>query len=554
MRRKILAIDCETDKALYGRIPKPFIWGCYDGKKFQYWRNTEKFVDWLKDQNAIAYAHNGGKFDFLFLLPFIKSTRAKIIGGRFSEMRLGKCLLRDSFKIVPVPLSAIQKDDINYDLMEKEVREEYMDSHIIPYLKTDCTVLHKVVTEFREKAGKKSTIASTALQSCRSLGINPGKTSYRFDRKFRPYYFGGRTECFQPGTHKNITIVDIVSSYPNAMLRLHPTGTAYSLHSDLNHCQTDEEIGRSFIRLKCHSLGAFPLKNDEGGLDFPICKAEFHVTGWEYLVAKKHSLISDEEIISVRTFKNTIDFTPYINKWFEHKQNHPKDIDIIGYTVGKIMQNAAYGKLAQDPSNYHDYIIQAPGTPVDKENGWKFYVSFQSHDIHRREALYKDKQKAKEAGKDWQHLPKFYNVATGASITGFARAHLLDAIHTVGRGHVIYCDTDSLALKIHPTTLPLGPDIGQWEIEGKGPIGHFAGKKLYGIQLDEKCPKSGKPKYKIASKGSKLNFEHIAKIISGKTVTWKSEFPTFQLHGGRILLKETLTLPPFMTKEISHGK
>jgi hypothetical protein len=223
--------------------------------------------------------------------------------------------------------------------MEREVREQYMKSDIIPYLKTDCKVLWEAVNAYRIAAGKSLTIASNAMASSKKLRVDPGKTNYRFDTEFREYYFGGRTQCFQPGTHENLRVVDIVSSYPYAMSRDHATGTDRASNDRMT--LTDErEIGRSFIKLECYSEGAFPLRKKDGGLDFPHGFHEFSVTGWEYLTALKHKLISRIKINRVVTFENTINFSPYIEKWFKHKQDHPKKTDPINYTIGKIMMNS----------------------------------------------------------------------------------------------------------------------------------------------------------------------------------------------------------------------
>jgi hypothetical protein len=82
-KRKLLVIDFETDPFLHDRLPIPFAWGAYDGDN--YWHDwiprawetprlcARTLVDFLKAQAAegisyIIYAHNGGKFDFLFFL------------------------------------------------------------------------------------------------------------------------------------------------------------------------------------------------------------------------------------------------------------------------------------------------------------------------------------------------------------------------------------------------------------------------------------------------------------------------------------------------------
>ena len=63
--KPIFAVDCETDPFDYGRIPRPFLWGVYEGYHGQYWEfeKTDDCVDFLIRQRVIAYAHNGGKFD-----------------------------------------------------------------------------------------------------------------------------------------------------------------------------------------------------------------------------------------------------------------------------------------------------------------------------------------------------------------------------------------------------------------------------------------------------------------------------------------------------------
>jgi hypothetical protein len=307
------------------------------------------------------------------------------------------------------------------------------------------------------------------------------------------------------------------------MSRDHATGTVRGRFDNFDHCKSEEEIGRSFVKLDCFSHCAFPLRTADGGLSFPSRHDEFHVTGWEYLIAKKHGLIHSENIHSVISFDKTINFSPYVEKWFAHKQAAGKD-DVVNYTIGKIMANSLYGKLAQDPLKYWDYEIHPPHTEVNELEGWELYKRFQGIDIHRRPASWNFVYKY---GVDWVKRPLYFNVATGASITGFARSHLLDAIHTIGADRAIYCDTDSIAfLPTDTSRLSMGSELGQWEYEGKDGVGYFAGKKLYGI----KFPNIEKPK--IASKGCKLNYEQIKDVVNGKKVVWKNEAPSFSVAGG----------------------
>ena len=523
---RIIAVDCETDPFLHGRIPSPFLWGAYDGLRDEYWifHNTADFVAWLKEQDCIAYAHNGGKFDFMFLLPFLEdTTKTRIIGGRFAEMKFGKATLRDSYSIVPVPLREIQKDDIDYRLMEADTRDAHM-AEIISYLKTDVRVLWLLVTAFRNEAGQALTIAANALQSSRKLGCNPGRTNFRFDEQFRKFYFGGRTECFQPGAHGALSVYDIRSSYPFAMSQDHATGDLRENFTSLDPIP-ESERGRTFITLQCYSDGAFPIRT-KTGIEFPQKFDEFNVTGWEYLIALKHGLIKNVTIKNVTHFAASINFSTYVTKWFEHKEKHRPRRTVeekAQYTIGKILMNSLYGKLAQNPLRYYDYMICEPGTPVDFDNGWELFTLFQEKEIHRRPVSFDFVFKH---GVDWVKKPLFYNVATGASITGLARANLLDAICTVGRERVIYCDTDSLALHGHAKPpLDLSERLGAWDCEGEASQGFFAGKKLYALRMVN-------GKEKIASKGCKLTFDNLRAIVNGEKVVWRSEAPTFSIASG----------------------
>jgi hypothetical protein len=567
--RRLIAVDCETDPAKHGRVPKPFVWGVFDGTNYFYFFSTPDFVAWLSKQNVIAYAHNGGKFDFMFLIKYVGETNAQVINGRIVKMKLGRAELRDSIAIVPEALKKFgKKKDIDYWKMEADVRDEHM-PEILEYLKYDCVSLYEVVSEYRKIAGKKTTIAGNALAFSKKLGIDMGRTNHTFDERMRPYFFGGRCEVFQPGTHKNIRVIDIHSAYPFAMCHDHPCGNirqrlSYTAFNSL----TREEKQRCFIRLTCKAKGCFPFRT-KTGLEFPHMQGEFYITGWEYIAALELNLVSNVEFLEIISLPNTINFKAYVDHWYELKRNTDKNLDPIHYIIAKIMMNSLYGKSAQNIARYFDYKILPCGTALCEEpvpskkdhticklcgeklmdHGWRKSVEYEDIEVHRRAALWKYEFRF---GKEWEGQPLYNNVATGASITGFTRAHLLRAIYTVGIKNVIYCDTDSIICKASADLSKLGmtDKLGDWGDEGTGSIGHFAGKKMYGIILDkickthnaptgEKCKDCYQPeethgkahKVKIASKGSKLTLTDIEALMRGEKVVWKSEFPSFSVAG-----------------------
>ena len=560
--RPIATGDCETDPFSHGRIPKPFIWGYYDGKEFLIFDSTKEFVAHIITHRITIYMHNGGKFDFMFLLSYVPEGKVQIINGRIVSMLLGEAELVDSFAGVPQALGSIKKDEIEYWKMEAEHRIKYREE-IISYLKGDCIYLHELMTAYRKAAGKKKTIASNALAHAKSLGIKPGTTNHRFDANYRSFYFGGRTQCFRQGSHEHISVFDIKSSYPRAMMEDHATGSEMHRYDNLAD-MTREEIQRSFITLTCYSDGAFPIRTaGSEGLNFPKAYGEYCITGWEYVAAKDIGLIDDENIISVRATNDTINFRPYVEHWYKFKNDYSaKDkeghrIDPINYTIGKIMMNSLYGKMAQNPERYHDYKIVETGSPLpcqkpicdDKgkcrvcgfhefDHGWTYYTTFENKTFHRRESLWKYQYRF---GIEWEAKPLYKNVATGASITGYARAALLRAIHTVGEPHIIYCDTDSLVVDRFADTskLPQSDKLGDWDIEIKdAAVGHFCGKKLYGITINPNKPcgcetRNGKcDRHKVVSKGARLTYKEIEKLAAGESVLYEPAAPSFSLKNG----------------------
>lgn len=578
--RQLWAVDCETDPAKYGRIPKPFLWGAYNGTRFLLFRSTDDFVKWAREQRAILYAHNGGKFDFMFLLLFVGATKAQVINGRIVKMHLGKAELRDSYSIVPEALSMFGKSEIDYRKLEANVRAAN-DNEIVEYLRIDCVSLYDLVSEFRQVAGKKITIAANALAYSKRLGVNPGKTNHTYDKNLRKFYYGGRCQVFQPGAHKNVRVIDIHSAYPFAMCHDHASGEEFHHISPETFLDLPrDQQQRAFITVECHSRGAFPRRTNTD-LEFPTDRDTFYVTGWEYVCAMDLGLISDVIIHDVIVHDRVINFTPYVMHWYDLKANTDKKTDPIHYHIYKRLMNSLYGKLAQDPGRYYDYRIVPGGTfvcfdyvgPYDGtcancndahiNHGWEIYTEYEGVEIQRRTAMHKLEHKY---GKAWEGQPIYNNVATGASITGFTRAHLLRAIHAVGIKKVIYCDTDSIICdaKASLSKLSLTENLGDWADEGIATVGLFSGKKIYALSLSEMCDKfkgqiyepcanchremsdhGGHPKVKVASKGSKLYYRDIEWIALGKLtdpkrhlikdgeriIVWRSDFPSFSIAG-----------------------
>src|SRR5574337_285518 len=91
--RPFAVLDSETDPFKQGRIPEPFVWGFYDGLMFRHFTHdtAHSMIEWIADQKIIVYAHNGGKFDYHFLLPYMEPyDHVKIINDRLAQYHLEK--------------------------------------------------------------------------------------------------------------------------------------------------------------------------------------------------------------------------------------------------------------------------------------------------------------------------------------------------------------------------------------------------------------------------------------------------------------------------------
>lgn len=506
-KRKIVVGDCETDPFKFGRIPKPFIWCIYDGECDDYhiFERAQEMVDFLRDKDWIVYFHNGGKFDYFFMLEFLEPYDYIMdINGRLAKFKIGACEFRDSYNILPVPLSAYKKDDFDYSKMEAENRHKYR-YEILGYLKNDCRFLYELVSAFVGEYGLNLTLAGSAFKYYNKnfATTKDQKTNKYFYDFFSPYYYGGRVECFKKGIiNKEIICVDINSAYPYAMQFDHPFGNSFET---LYKLPPEKDISKCFIKLRCESHGAFPLRQKGESLSFPDDQEirEFHVTGWEYLAARDCGVLKNAKIEKVYRFFDKINFKNYIDHFFKLKNESEKGTP--QYTISKLFLNSLYGKYAANPQKYKETYICPPEFVNDS---CKLLEMEHAGTLGPWALLEGDLPDVKQT---------FYNVATAASITGFVRSYLFKAMRNCEG--VVYCDTDSIFCE--KANLPLSKNLGEWDLEAtfkKG--GGIGGKKLYAFEKKE----GG---FKIASKGARLAPAQILRVCQGETVKYISEAPTF---------------------------
>jgi DNA polymerase type B, organellar and viral len=503
--KPIYTFDTETDPFHYGRIPKVFTCGIWNGESF-YSTWGKKCVTEMRTyiENlppGIIYAHNGGRFDFYYLLDWFDGKMSIINSRIIKAYGLGH-EWRDSYAIYPEALASYKKDEMDYTKLEFKQRNKHK-QEILEYLESDCVYLHEIVTKFWDEFGDNLTIGATAMKQLKKLHKFDTLDAEQDSRIRSRFYFGGRVQCFEKGilTPKKgnkFHVYDVNQSYPTSMRNyVHPVG-APMFHND--------GIGENtfFLTVRGYAKGCFPTRSADGGLFFPVGVSNFSVSIYEYRAAIETGQFDSHMILECVDFEKSATFDEFVDTYHGLRKQALLNGDKLGSTFYKRVCNSAYGKFAQCPDNYFDYMmrplgVEVPGYDVDYIIGSTVLWKKESDDVTR------------------------YNVATGASITGCSRSFLIRAL--AGCERPIYCDTDSIICESIGDTECDPYKLGAWKVEKSGDKFAVAGRKLYALFDGNEC-------VKYACKGVRLTPKEILTVAGGAQVHWKKDAPTFSLNRG----------------------
>lgn len=547
----VATTDFETDPFDGVSKIEPFAVGFYNGSTYHtHWGDDAP--QWLYehvrelDQPHMIYAHNGGRFDFMFILqwlePDIFCIGRRIVSAKIRGRNGIMHELRDSASLMPVPLKdAALKYEFDYSNMRKNVRHKHYDS-IMSYLKQDCIGLYDTIKVGHEVVGKSLTMASAAMKQLNAAmpSIGHGKRAVEIlsedeDLKFRDFYFGGRVQCFERGIiEDDFKVYDITSSYPNVMKRYrHPISASFVVGDTIGD-DTD------FAVIDATSNGCLPLRAEDGRLSFPIGRHTFHASGHEIRTALSLGLLTIHNIQVAYTATKHSTFAPFIDKFFAlRKETQEKlseairfgDVDKVAYYDAmqlffKLVMNGSYGKFAINPRKFKNYMIQRVGSDTLKlDDSWTLSQRYEAMDVYEQTC-------------DSKLVARSYlNVCTGASITAAARCELMIALHNSIRP--IYCDTDSIICK--EFVGETGKGLGQWKLENECYKAAIVERKTYAlfgeIATDKKEYVKRMKDYgdasciKLASKGVRLTAQQILDAAMGDTVTYYPLAPTFRIDG-----------------------
>jgi hypothetical protein len=551
--KRIGTIDCETDPFEPGMVIAPFLWGVMlavanaEGVSYFEFQTIEALVQWLsapEQGGLVLYAHNGGKFDYHFLRDHIQSDEPiSVIAGRLARCKIGGCELRDSLNLFgQTRLADFSKKEIDYKKMRASERAKpEVWAEIREYLKYDCESLLKLVSSFIDKFGMQFTQAGAAMKYWKKHHAPnheiPNSTVGFYDR-FHPFYFGGRVQCFASGhARESFSVVDINSAYPFAMLSEH----AYSTGAPLTTSRlpkNESSIPQCFIKLDAVAKGCFPLRAEDGSLYFPDDSRmvrTYHVTGWELIAALDTHTVDVKRIRAVHRFEQQVSFKDYVEHFFALRREAKAAGDKAQDISAKVFLTSLYGKFSANPRKYREFVLSAEGS--DEYARW-IQSDFENQGMWGgRSMLFRPVP---------EHKHRYYNVVTGASITGYVRAYLWRALNKVSGP--IYCDTDAIAAK-DVSRIDTGDKLGQWKIEAECDEYAIGGKKNYAFhvagsprnsfvrrQKPLENPRSAdewtkaRKSWKIASKGADLSPKQMIRVATGGVVSYENPVPNFSMH------------------------
>lgn len=532
--KKIIAVvDTETDPFAVGVAVKPFALGFDTGDRYvDFWGDdcVEQFFAYLATLTAngdefIIYAHNGGKFDFFFFLPFLDAEQTPLImGGRLVKIFFQGQEFRDSFAIIPQGLSSYQKDEIDYDNFTRDKRERHK-AEILKYQRSDCAYTRELIVGFHEMFGDKLTIASAALCMLNSYHGFEKFGGEGLDDRFRKYYFGGRNQCFETGVLRprhgsKFYLYDRNSMYPAEMRdTLHPISNRPTLQSKID-ADTD------FACIEAINRGALPFRNEKGGLDFTVTRGTFYATIHEINAGIETGTLDIIKVKHAWKFDRKATFDEFVNLFYEKRQLAKIEKDKVRDILFKLCLNSPYGKFALNPRKFKQWTLTVgdfpePQATKDNPDGWSLHS--QSGDL-----FIWSRPSPRKGG--------FYNVATAASITGAARANLLRNLSLAKRP--IYCDTDSIICEGFAGDLD-ETELGKWALEAEADRVAVAGKKLYTLYNASELRADGTA-IKKASKGVRLTPEEIVSVCTGREVVYENPVPKFNLDGSATFIKRRI--------------
>jgi len=526
------AYDLETTKFEVGKPIIPFFSGSKleNGYEFSFDARIEKrdpckalLEFMLASQVKEWWAHNGGKFDLLFLVEAARLMGLEQSGTARTDGRVIHWMFkhngttihcRDTQALVPGKLVKIAEafqlksrkqfsaQDYEGDLFKRDtafVRQGCL---------ADCSMVLELVSTVESLAqgfGAKmgNTAAGTAFSILKAK-IAPAKVpdhhldpELRFASEIcREAFRGGRVEVFHHDPGFILQEFDINSSYPKAMSGVLP----WKLKDFTNDRQAkidfengEEGVFRATVNVPKMSIPALPYLQD-GSLFYPVGEWEGYFTAVELRYAEKLGVKID--VKDGVTYSSKKPFSEYIAEMYEIKRTSigPKR------EFAKLCLNASYGKMAQMGAITRMQVFPS------EHAAWDFGRGKATDYVRYRESVVTMPLEGKSCLfiQYGERLQPHTHFAIAAYVTAIARINMHKGL--LACDFPCYGDTDSVHAR-GPGKIKISDLLGDFKHAQKDFSARYYAPKLYEMKLQ-----NGEEHYK--SKGFAVDAKTFRKVVA----------------------------------------
>lgn len=543
-KAEILPFVCELYSDTFGSI---VIW---DDEFNSFIAKVVAAIEALPNSYTI-YAHNGGKFDYLFLVRHLRGV-VKFKGRAIMACKIGNHELRDSLHILPEKLAAWKKDHFDYSKMKRTSRHKFK-QEILDYLHSDCVYLFDIIKSFVKEFGLKISIGQAAFAELKK-SYKVSNVTEQTDEFMRRYFFGGRVECIagrglfhSVSQREGYKLYDVNSMYPAVMANFeHPTSNEYNWRRG---APSEDTV---FVDVECRNDGAFVSRTGDLEAAPVNGRGRFYTSIHEFRIAIKHKLISEVDIIGVVDCLQRTNFAKFIVPMYDRRRAGKvtmEQLRIAGREDStefeelkkqdlflKYLLNNAYGKFAQNPRNFKEYYYTDADQMPDAE--WMQDILLGTEEIRHQFGMPIERTDEFAIWAKPSPGRRYNNVGTAASITGASRAVLLDAMQNAL--DPIYCDTDSLiARRLDNVTIDVSK-LGAWKIEQEFDDVIIAGKKLYACKV-KGYPDGHDKRVKVRCKGASApKWQDFERLLAGEVIETLNRAPTITRTGQQYYMRRRI--------------
>lgn len=475
------------------------------------------------NRNRIIYAHNGGEYDFKYVIDNIRETLLDegfeihpILGGgnRVIAVKIKRDKnvweLRDSFALLPASLKALtakyapEYQKLNIGL-ENGVLFDPTNKEHMQYLRLDCIGLLQTLIKFDSEIMRhfgvhtQMTAASTGIRALRrTLTDGHWRQRETVEKYARMAYYGGLTFILDANKQTDTVSVDINSSYPAAYRENLPVHSPF--HTNVYYPDLD-----GFYRVKVKTpriqLPIIP-KRDKNFVYWANGTFETVVSAIEIEYAS--TLGYDFTIIDGYVFEDSAPVLADFSRICEQKRAELKGTS-AEHAI-KLLQNAIYGKMGA-----RSVVDRMAVSGIEQDDMTPAIDETTGNII---DGIYISKEEISAA---------YMQIQWAAYITARARIALHRAVCDIGINNVYYGDTDSIKASkesVAASNISIGNNYGQFKIDDQYTWFNAYGPKFYaGETIDGKIS--------IRAKGipkKLLTYDELSRHLDGEQVqfVWES--------------------------------